>query len=75
MRTSANARLRNRSDRSRCRLIEKQVLDLKDKAVAQAELVKAYALLDHMVAKGLYHRNTVARQKAKLARHVRSLQD
>lgn len=74
MRTSAVARLRNRTERSRCRVAEKRVLLLRDKTVAQAELVRAYGLLDHMAAKGLYHRNTVARHKSKLARHVNSLQ-
>ena len=74
MRTSAVARLRNRTERSRCRVAEKRVLLLGDKTAAQAELVRAYALLDHMAAKGLYHRNTVARHKSKLARHVNSLQ-
>jgi small subunit ribosomal protein S20 len=74
MRTAGEARLRNRSDRSRCRAAEKRVLLSSDKAAAQAELVKAYALLDHMAAAGLYHRNTVARRKSKLARHVGSLQ-
>jgi small subunit ribosomal protein S20 len=74
MRTSAVARLRNRTERSRCRLAEKRVLVLRDKAAAQVEMTKTYALLDHMAAKGLYHRNTVARHKSKLARYVNSLQ-
>jgi len=74
MRTSSAARLRNRAERSRCRVAEKRVLLLSDKAEAQAELTRAYTLLDHLGAKGLYHRNTVARHKSKLARHVNSLQ-
>jgi small subunit ribosomal protein S20 len=74
MRTSVAARLRNRAERSRCRLAEKRVLVLRDKTAAQAELVEAYTLLDHMAAKGLYHRNTIARHKSKLARYVNSLQ-
>ena len=73
MRTSSVARLRNRENRSRCRLAVKHVLQTEDRATAQAELIKASALLDRMVAKGLYHRNTVARHKARLSRHVNSL--
>lgn len=73
MRTSAIARLRNRQNRSRCRIAIKRVLLSESKASAQAEFVKAAALLDRMATKGLYHRNTVARHKAKLSRHVNSL--
>jgi ribosomal protein S20 len=73
MQSSAAARLRNRGRRSRCRAAEKRVLDLQDKVAAQSELARAFAVLDHMAAKGLYHRNTVARRKAALAHHVNSL--
>lgn len=74
MRTSAEARIRNRQKRTRCRAAEKKVLSLTDKASAQAELTKVFALLDHMASKGLFHRNTTARVKAKLSRYVGSLQ-
>jgi small subunit ribosomal protein S20 len=73
MRTSAVARLRNRQNRSRCRIAIKRVLLAEDKTSAQAELIKASALLDRMATKGIYHRNTVARHKARLSRHVSSL--
>ncbi|RPH94781.1 30S ribosomal protein S20 [candidate division KSB1 bacterium] len=74
MRTSAEARIRNRQKRTRCRAAEKKVLSLADKPTAQVELAKVFALLDHMATKGLYHQNTTARIKAKLSRHVGSLQ-
>jgi small subunit ribosomal protein S20 len=73
MRTSAAARLRNRNDRSQCRTMEKTLLSTKSKSEAQTTLVTAYELLDRMVSKGVLHRNTAARQKAKLSRHVNSL--
>ncbi|MFZ5433175.1 MAG: 30S ribosomal protein S20 [Calditrichota bacterium] len=74
MRTSTAARTRNRRDRSRCRIAIKDVLNTTDKSAAAAELTKVFALLDRMVAKGIYHRNTVARRKALLSRHVNLLQ-
>ncbi|MBI5059127.1 30S ribosomal protein S20 [candidate division KSB1 bacterium] len=73
VRTSADARLRNRNDRSRCRTMEKAILGTTSKSEAQASLVSAYELFDRMVSKGVLHRNTAARQKAKLSRHVNSL--
>jgi small subunit ribosomal protein S20 len=74
MRTSALARLRNRNDRSECRTVEKNVLEAKDKTVAQKELVKAYTLLDHMADKGVLQNSTVARHKSKLTRHINKMQ-
>jgi small subunit ribosomal protein S20 len=74
MRTSAEARTRNRSQRSQVRVAEKKVMEAKDRTAALEELRKAFCMLDHMADKGLVHRNTAARQKAKLARHVGALQ-
>lgn len=75
MRTSTEARTRNRSNRSRVRVAEKRVMDAKDRTAALEEMRAAFSLLDHMADKGLVHRNTAARQKAKLARHVGALQE
>jgi small subunit ribosomal protein S20 len=74
MRTSSGARLRNRADRSYFRGAEKQVLEAKTKSEASPLLVRAYTVLDKMSAKGLLHRNTAARHKAKLAAHLNALQ-
>lgn len=73
MRTSALARLRNRRDRSSCRSMEKNVMDIKSKPQAQTALKSAFELLDRMSAKGVLHKNTAARHKAKLSRFVNSL--
>jgi len=73
MRTAAAARLRNRRDRSACRTMEKTVLGLKSKAEGQSALSSAFELLDRMSAKGVLHKNTAARQKAKLSRFVNLL--
>ena len=74
MRTSAAARTRNRKNKSRARLAEKRVLQSKDRKEATELLVKAYKVLDNLAAKGVLHQNTASRQKAKLARHLNSLQ-
>lgn len=66
MKTSAAARQRNRRDRSRCRSVEKRVLDAKNQAEAKAELSEVFSVLDHMADKGVLHANTVARRKSRL---------
>ncbi|MBU0691689.1 30S ribosomal protein S20 [bacterium] len=73
IRTNEKARLRNRQDRSRCRTMTKRVLEVTDKTEANNRLKEAYELFDHMTSKRLMHRNTAARRKAILARHVNSL--
>ena len=74
MRTSAAARVRNRTNTSACRIVEKRVLQAGNRTEAGSLLLQAYKVLDRMAAKGVIHSNTAARHKAKLARHVRSLQ-
>ncbi len=73
MRTSAAARLRNRQDRSRCRSVEKHVLEAKTQADGKKELSEVFSVLDHMASKGVLHANTVARRKSKLTSHVSKL--
>ncbi len=73
MRTNAAARARNRQDRARVRTLEKVVLQGAAKPAAKSDLCAAYKMIDQMVAKGVLHANTGARQKAKLARTVNRL--
>jgi small subunit ribosomal protein S20 len=54
-------------------LAEKSVLSITEKVSGTAELSKAFELLDHMASKGIIHRNTAARHKAKLTRHVNAI--
>ncbi len=44
----------------------RSALDSKDKAAAQALLKPTLALIDHSIRKGVLHRNTAARYKARL---------
>lgn len=74
MKTAAAARLRNRQDRARCRAAEKKVQISPNLESARIDLTAAFALIDRMVAKGLYHRNSAARRKSALARRIAKLQ-
>ena len=65
--------MRNRRDRSQFRGAEKSVLDSKEVKEAGGLLIAAYAVLDKMAAKGVLHKNTASRHKAKLARYVSTL--
>jgi small subunit ribosomal protein S20 len=48
-------------------------LDKKDAKVAKEQLSAAYKLIDRAVSKGVLHRNSGARKKARLAARVNAL--
>ena len=66
-------RLRNVSDMSRLRTQIKTVLELTDKEKAQNEYSKAVSFIDKAAGKGLIHKNTAARRKSQITRHLNSL--
>ena len=66
-------RSRNVSNMSRLRTQIKTVLELKDKEKAQVEYSKAVSFIDKAAGKGLIHRNTAARRKSQITRHLNSL--
>jgi|TARA_B110000263_G_scaffold168600_1_gene146893 small subunit ribosomal protein S20 len=66
-------RARNVSNMSRLRTEIKNVLQSTDKDKAQAEYTKAVSLIDKAVGKGLIHKNTAARRKSRITRHLNSL--
>ena len=66
-------RLRNVSNMSRLRTQIKTVLELKDKEKAQVEYSKAVSFIDKAAGKGLIHKNTAARRKSQITRHLNSL--
>jgi len=70
IKTSQAANVRNRQYRARLRLALRKVLEQKDATAAQGDLRNACALLDRLVSKGIIHRNTAARRKARLHRHI-----
>ena len=66
-------RSRNVSNMSRLRTQIKTVLELTDKEKAQKEYTKAVSFIDKAAGKGLIHRNTAARRKSQITRHLNSL--
>ena len=66
-------RSRNVSNMSRLRTQIKTVLELTDKEKAQVEYSKAVSFIDKAVGKGLIHKNTAARRKSQITRHLNSL--
>ncbi len=76
MRQNEKRRATNRSSRSRLRTQIKKLREaiaLSDKKQSAAELVPTISLIDKMVNKNILHRNTAARYKSRLTRHVNAL--
>ena len=66
-------RARNVSNMSRLRTQIKTVLELTVKEKAQKEYTKAVSFIDKAAGKGLIHKNTAARRKSQITRHLNSL--
>ena len=66
-------RSRNVSNMSRLRTQIKTVLELTDKEKVLVEYSKAVSLIDKAAGKGLIHKNTAARRKSQITRHLNSL--
>lgn len=64
---------RNKAALSKVKTLTKKVVDEKDPAKAQVILKEAVAFLDKTVSKGRMHKNTVARKKSTLTKHVNKL--
>ena len=71
--TNEKAKLANASFKSSMKTAIKAVLTAENKENATAALALAYKKLDKAQAKGIVHKNFVARHKAQLAAHVNSL--
>ena len=66
-------RARNVSNMSRLRTQIKTVLEITDKEKAKEEYTKAVSFIDKAAGKGLIHKNTAARRKSQITRHLNSL--
>ena len=66
-------RARNVSNMSRLRTQIKTVLELTDKEKAKEEYSKAVSFIDKAAGKRLIHKNTAARRKSQITRHLNSL--
>ncbi len=75
-RQSEKRRLRNRMVRSKARSLVKDYLALVEagkKDEAGKSLVQLSSYYDKAVAKGIYHRNTAARKKSRMAHALKSM--
>ena len=66
-------RARNVSNLSRLRTQIKNVLQSDDKNKAQEEYAKAVSYIDKAAGKGLIHKNTAARRKSQITKHLNYL--
>ena len=72
-RQNEKRRIRNRVVTSRVTTLVKGVLNTKEKEEAEKKLKAAVSALDKAAVKGKLHKNTAARKKAKLTKHVNKL--
>ncbi len=76
MRQNVKRREINRASRSRLRTQIKKLrsaLDDSNKKQSQAELQPTISLIDKMVSKKILHKNTAARYKSRLTKHVNGI--
>jgi small subunit ribosomal protein S20 len=73
MKLSAQARVRNRSERTRIRTAIKNVRQATSAEAGETRLREAVSILDRAATRRLIHPNRVARIKSSLARHVSGL--
>lgn len=76
LRQNAKSNVQNKGVRSEIKTWTKKVesaVEGKDKALAEQYFNIAQGKLDKSLKRGVYHRNTVARKKAKLAHCVATL--
>mgnify|MGYP001133382955 FL=1 len=66
-------RARNVANMSKLRTQIKNVLQSTDKENAQLEYTKVVSSIDKAAGKGLIHKNTAARRKSQITRHLNSL--
>ncbi len=74
IRTSREARVRNRQWRSRLRTKIKEVRSAETPEAARAALEAAIPVIDSTARKGIIHRNAAARQKSRLSQFVQKME-
>lgn len=76
-RQSEKRRIHNKMIRSRVRSASRKVLEAvaaQDAAAAQREFHEFTRLIDSAARKGVFHSNTAARKKSRVARRVNAIQ-
>ena len=73
IRSNKRKQVRNKAALSKIKTLVKKVYDTDDKVKAETLLKEATATLDKQATKGRIHKNTVARKKSALTKHVNKL--
>mgnify|MGYP006306501153 CR=1 FL=1 len=73
IRKSEKARKRNRHFKTMMKNKVKKFLAIEDKEEAKKAMPETVSVIDKMVSKDIIHKNKAAREKSKLARHIRNL--
>ncbi len=73
IRSNKKKEIRNKTALSKTKTLVKKVLVTEDKAQADILLKEAVSTLDKQTAKGRIHKNTAARKKSALTKHVNKL--
>lgn len=73
IRQTAKKNYYNRTNKKLVKLATRAVLEANNHADAMTNLNKAYSVLDKVAAKGIYHKNTIARKKSRLNAIVKKL--
>jgi len=74
MRQNETRRKRNKATKSRVNTLVNKVLDSSEKEQADVVFKNAVSEIDKAATKGRLHKNTAARKKARLAKHVNKLE-
>ncbi|MCF6271486.1 MAG: 30S ribosomal protein S20 [Melioribacteraceae bacterium] len=74
IRQSEKKRVRNQAAQTKMKTLIKKVHTTKEKAAAEVVLKDAVSFIDKSVTKGRLHKNTAARKKSSLTRHVNKLE-
>ncbi|MFV0389224.1 MAG: 30S ribosomal protein S20 [Pyrinomonadaceae bacterium] len=73
IRQNVKRRAVNRMNRSRLRTQVKslrEAIEQNDKEACTSQLIPTISIIDRMVNKGILHKNTAARYKSRLSKHV-----
>lgn len=73
LRQSKKRNEHNKSRRSKMRTLIKNVMSATDKETAEKHLTEAVSYIDRNAVKGILHKNTAARKKSQLRKHVNNL--
>lgn len=74
IRQSEKRRVRNQAAQTKMKTLIRKVHTTKEKVAAEVVLKDAVSFIDKSVTKGRLHKNTAARKKSSLTRHVNSLE-